>query len=76
MAIGVALLTAVFLANGGELTPAGYDGAIGPAPLTGAGGGRRRGGSRGLRPGRGRAGRPRHDVLVSSSDAPGRARCC
>ncbi|WP_028635734.1 DHA2 family efflux MFS transporter permease subunit [Nocardioides sp. URHA0032] len=36
VAIGVALLTAVFLANGGELTPFGYDGAIGPALLTGA----------------------------------------
>ncbi len=37
VAIGVALLTAVFLANGGELSPVGYDGAIGPALLTGAG---------------------------------------
>ena len=36
VALGVALLTAVFLANGGELTPAGYDGAIGPALVTGA----------------------------------------
>lgn len=36
VAIGVALLTAVFLAHGGELTPFGYDGAIGPALLTGA----------------------------------------
>jgi hypothetical protein len=36
VAIGVALLTAVFLANDGELTPFGYDGAIGPALLTGA----------------------------------------
>ena len=36
VALGVALLTAVFLANGGELTPTGYDGAIGPALLTGA----------------------------------------
>ncbi|WP_395696114.1 MFS transporter [Nocardioides sp.] len=36
VAIGVALLTAVFLANGGELSPVGYDGAIGPALLTGA----------------------------------------
>jgi MFS family permease len=36
VAIGVALLIAVFLANGGELTPFGYDGAIGPALLTGA----------------------------------------
>ena len=26
----------MFLGNGGELTPAGYDGAIGPALLTGA----------------------------------------
>jgi len=37
VAIGVALLTAVFLGNGGELTPTGYTGAIGPALLTGAG---------------------------------------
>ena len=36
VAIGVALLTAVFLANGGAFTPFGYDGAIGPALLTGA----------------------------------------
>jgi len=36
VAIGVALLTAVFLANGGALSPVGYDGAIGPALLTGA----------------------------------------
>ena len=36
VAIGVALLTAVFLANGGSLDPTGYDGAIGPALLTGA----------------------------------------
>jgi hypothetical protein len=27
----------VFLGNGGELTPTGYTGAIGPALLTGAG---------------------------------------
>ena len=33
---GIAVLVAVFLGNGGELTPAGYDGAIGPALLTGA----------------------------------------
>lgn len=36
VALGIALLTAVFLANGGMLTPTGYDGAIGPALLTGA----------------------------------------
>jgi EmrB/QacA subfamily drug resistance transporter len=37
VALGVALLTAVFLARGGTLTPTGYDGAIGPALLVGAG---------------------------------------
>ena len=37
VALGVALLTAVFLAQDGTLTPTGYDGAIGPALLTGAG---------------------------------------
>ncbi len=37
VALGVALLVAVFLANGGQLSPDGYDGAIGPALLTGAG---------------------------------------
>ena len=36
VALGIALLTAVFLGNGGELTPTGYAGAIGPALLTGA----------------------------------------
>jgi len=36
VALGIALLVAVFLGNGGELTPTGYDGAIGPALLTGA----------------------------------------
>jgi MFS family permease len=36
VALGVALLTAVFLGNGGQLTPTGYAGAIGPALLTGA----------------------------------------
>lgn len=36
VAFGVALLVAVFLGNGGEITPAGYAGAIGPALLTGA----------------------------------------
>jgi EmrB/QacA subfamily drug resistance transporter len=36
VALGIALLTAVFLANGGALSPTGYDGAIGPALLTGA----------------------------------------
>ena len=37
VALGVALLVAVLLGNGGEITPDGYDGAIGPALLTGAG---------------------------------------
>ena len=37
VALGIAVLTAVFLGNGGQLTPSGYDGAIGPALLTGAG---------------------------------------
>jgi EmrB/QacA subfamily drug resistance transporter len=37
VALGIAVLVAVFLGNGGELTPVGYDGAIGPALLTGAG---------------------------------------
>ena len=37
VALGVALVTAVFLGNGGRLTPTGYDGAIAPAILTGAG---------------------------------------
>lgn len=36
VALGVALLTAVFLGRGGLLTPTGYDGAIGPALLVGA----------------------------------------
>lgn len=36
VALGVALLTAVFLSNGGTITPEGYDGAAGPALLTGA----------------------------------------
>ncbi len=36
MALGIALLVAVFLGNGGQISPAGYDGAIGPALLTGA----------------------------------------
>ena len=37
VALGIALLTAVFLGNGGAIEPLGYDGAIGPALLTGAG---------------------------------------
>ncbi|KQW45167.1 MFS transporter [Nocardioides sp. Root1257] len=37
VALGIAVLVAVFLGNGGEITPTGYDGAIGPALLTGAG---------------------------------------
>jgi EmrB/QacA subfamily drug resistance transporter len=36
VALGVAGLTAVFLGNGGRLTPTGYTGAIGPALLVGA----------------------------------------
>ncbi|WP_028642614.1 MFS transporter [Nocardioides sp. URHA0020] len=36
VALGIAVLVAVFLGNGGQLTPSGYDGAIGPALLTGA----------------------------------------
>ncbi|WP_347354807.1 MFS transporter [Intrasporangium sp.] len=36
VAIGIAVLVAVFLANGGAITPTGYDGAVGPALLTGA----------------------------------------
>jgi EmrB/QacA subfamily drug resistance transporter len=37
VALGIALLTAVFLSNGGHIAPDGYTGAIGPALLTGAG---------------------------------------
>ncbi|GAA4693369.1 MFS transporter [Nocardioides conyzicola] len=37
VALGIAVLVAVFLGNGGQITPTGYDGAIGPALLTGAG---------------------------------------
>lgn len=37
VALGIAVLTAVFLGNGGQITPTGYDGAIGAALLTGAG---------------------------------------
>jgi EmrB/QacA subfamily drug resistance transporter len=36
VAFGIALLTAVFLGNGGQIAPQGYEGAIGPALLTGA----------------------------------------
>lgn len=36
VALGVAGLTAVFIGNGGQLTPTGYTGAIGPALLVGA----------------------------------------
>jgi len=36
VALGIAVLTAVFLGQGGSLTPDGYDGAIGPAMLVGA----------------------------------------
>jgi EmrB/QacA subfamily drug resistance transporter len=36
VAFGIALLTAVFLGAGGQISPVGYDGAIGPALLTGA----------------------------------------
>ncbi len=36
VALGVAGLTAVFLGHGGQLTPTGYTGAIGPALLVGA----------------------------------------
>ena len=36
VAFGIALLVAVFLGNGGQISPVGYDGAIGPALLTGA----------------------------------------
>lgn len=34
--LGVATLSAVFLGAGGQLTPLGYDGAVGPALVTGA----------------------------------------
>ncbi len=36
VALGVAVLTAVFLGYDGQISPVGYDGAIGPALLTGA----------------------------------------
>ena len=36
VALGIAVLVAVFQGNGGALSPQGYDGAIGPALLTGA----------------------------------------
>ena len=50
VALGVAGLTAVFLGNGGELTPTGYTGAIGPALLVGAAAVGCRRGRRPLRP--------------------------
>jgi len=37
VALGIAVLTAVFLGAGGQISPTGYDGAVGPALLTGAG---------------------------------------
>jgi hypothetical protein len=37
IALGVAVLTAVFVGQGGELTPTGYVDAAGPAVLVGAG---------------------------------------
>jgi EmrB/QacA subfamily drug resistance transporter len=37
VALGVALLTAVFLSNGGQLTPTGYTDALAPALYVGAG---------------------------------------
>jgi EmrB/QacA subfamily drug resistance transporter len=37
VALGVALLVAVFLGSGGDIAPTGYEGAIGAAMLTGAG---------------------------------------
>ena len=37
VALGIAVLTAVFLGCGGQISPTGYDGAIGAALLTGAG---------------------------------------
>ena len=36
VALGIAVLVAVFLGNGGSLDPSGYDGAIRPPLLTGA----------------------------------------
>ncbi|WP_139978155.1 MFS transporter [Nocardioides litoris] len=36
VALGIAVVVAVFLGNGGQITPTGYDGAVGPALLTGA----------------------------------------
>lgn len=36
VALGIAMLTAVFTGHGGTISPTGYDGAIGPALLTGA----------------------------------------
>ncbi len=52
VALGIALLVAVFLGNGGEISPVGYDGAIGPALLTGAAAVADRRGRRVLRPGK------------------------
>jgi MFS family permease len=36
VALGVSVLAAVFLANGGVVSPAGFEGAVGPALVTGA----------------------------------------
>lgn len=59
VALGIALLTAVFLGNGGAISPVGYDGAIGPALLTGAAAVAVAGLAALLAPGRQRDGAPR-----------------
>jgi len=59
VALGIALLVAVFLANGGALTPTGYDGAVGPAILTGAAAVAIGAIAALFAPGRGRTGAPR-----------------